>query len=143
MDYERSKKILKLVFILFVLVLLVYVVSDNRKQTAEPAANKEQENQQSDNSQNVKVVKTDLSDIKTESQKLPEGFPSAVIPVETETIVESYVVTYEDNGSTQYTVVYLTAKSADDKYNEYKSFMEKEIYIIREGGGSSSRTLYG
>lgn len=112
-----TKKVLIAALLLIILALLAYVllrVNPTGQQVTQ---------------ENVQVNAVDLNNAQTPSEKLPSGFPE-IIPIEVNTVEESYSADYPDRGFTQYTVSYLSAKSRDEKRAEYDAFMTANGYVF-------------
>ena len=89
-------------------------------------------------------VKVDQGENKGGSiQALPRGFP-AQIPVEINSVFESYRAEYQDQGVVQYTVSYTTTDKREAKWDEYRTFMIENGYQINESTSNrASGTISG
>lgn len=83
----------------------------------------------------VSLNVVDLNSAKSNSEKLPKGFPAS-IPLEMEDITLSDSKIYTDRAVpvTVYTVNYFSEKTVEQKYAEYLNMMNKNGFIFGENG---------
>jgi hypothetical protein len=76
------------------------------------------------------VTKIDLE--KAEGiHRIPAGFPQG-LPLETQVVTDSSTIVYPSNNVTASVYTYSSKKSPKEVIESYKSFMNKEKYIISE-----------
>jgi hypothetical protein len=98
----------------------------------------------SDNQGTVPVVEITNSAVTSNGNSvLPTGFPSS-IPVESANIKESYKADYTAHGLTQYTVTYISNKSADAVWQIYSEYLNSNGYTVNEANTSEKNgTIIG
>lgn len=62
----------------------------------------------------------------------PSGLPKD-IPIESSNILESITTKFPDQGMIQSSVSYLSSKTSIEKYSEYKAYLAKAGYEVKEG----------
>src|SRR5579872_1583031 len=82
---------------------------------------------------NIQVTKTDITQNGT--SKLPAGFPPS-IPVDVQTISDSYKAFYKSLNTTQYTVSYTSKQTPSDLWALYETYLTKAGYKIDERNSS-------
>jgi len=119
------KKILILVLIIAALVVGAYLIANQFGSKIDSP--------QGSAADGVKIEQVDLVNTLTPQERLPKGFPSDV-PVETASVTQSFSADYNERNVKQSSLTYLSEKSFDEKYQEYKTFMDRNDYTYKESG---------
>ncbi len=113
-EKPNTKKGIGFLVALFALLLiLVYVMSISFSK---------------DSSEDVATTRIDVADAEGRG-KLPDGFPSD-IPVETDSVIESYASVYGDQNVTVYATSFQTKRDRTEVFNEYLTFVSEGGYMI-------------
>lgn len=116
MERSYTKTILAIVIIIAVGLVLYFLLPGAPQDLGETI----------EVSEGVVVERVDLEKT-TGANRLPPGFPLD-IPVNVDTIQDSYTADYKDNGFTQHSLSYTTSDSIEGVYTTYLGYMESEGY---------------
>ncbi len=133
MEYSYTKTILAIVIIIAVGLVLYFLLLGSPGDLSETI----------EVSDGVVVEQVDLENT-TGANRLPPGFPLD-IPVNVDTIQESYSVDYNESGFTQHSLSYTTDDSIEGVYTTYKEYMENDGYDMSDTTlvADSIGSLYG